>query len=536
MSDNWADIVEEDEEGPAARTRARGAAVAAAGPVQGGAAVAEPVAEPAQGVAAQAAMEEQPGGMDNATQFPPALEPLRREQERVNALVGEARTDYLNAAKERMPLSATFTADHGDIDSHAALHILVVSMIRQIKNFSRCHRSYEGRTLVLAGTFFGGAAAQNWDTIIQTEEQAAEGNGIGEESVVYRSLRALLRLYSDPVAHETMQLQLSKLAWDPRGVAFNRAAWSKLMLAYDKVVGMTRHLPAASQLPEMTWAAWLADFKKRLPQWARKAITERPEHYNDVASFWVGLAKAEPARGQTGLRAMPEAIEATVPWRQAAFNMFQEGNLELAQAFLDADGHEDELPPVTATHLHAMASGAPLMASNGRPLRCWTCQGNHRRADCDGSGPLGPGGRGGPGAPVVPRRETRPPQAPALFDRPGLNAVGQTYVSGFTRPSTTSNDADLRASVHSLTMAVEAQGAQLQSVLAALATPSAPSVAGLHQLGATATLAGPHVMVAASAPDGYVQVGRSNLASGEEVPVWATESALQQGVGSQGNE
>ena len=470
-----------------------------------------------------------------AMQFPPALAPLLTEQGRVNGLGGQLLADYLLASKDRVPPSTPFAAGHGDPDAHGPLHNHVRTIVSSLIHYQKLHQSNEGRALILIGGLFTGAASITWETCSQTEQEVPQGTGIGETSSVYRALRAMLRLYSDPMAHDTMSSKLDKLVWDPRGVSFSRATFERMVLEYNKVAAATVNLDAPLQLPAKDWPAWLAEFKKRLPTWALKIMAERPASFGSPAAFWNTLAAAEPMRqgatARTGVRALTDFDLSEeyvyVPWREAALSAFQAGNIRLGQACLAADGNEDELPPVSPASLLAMSRGAPLMARNNKPLECWTCGGNHIRANCDGSGPRAQGAAG-----THNRIDARPPHAPALLHRPGFNATGQTYVTSIAG-SPAGGDADLRASVHDLTLAVQAQGEHFQSVLAALTSP--PS--GLLQLadihaqapGATAAPGGPPVMVSATAPEGYVQVGRSNLAgTGEEVPVWASEAALRQ--------
>ena len=85
-------------------------------------------------------------------------------------------------------------------------------------------------------------------------------------------------------------------------------------------------------------------------------------------------------------------------------------------------------------------------------------------------------------------------------------------------------DNDVRASILSLSAKVEAQGEQLERVFASFMAAQAQTstAAPLLSLPRLAP-----VMVAPHAPEGYVQIGHSNLGGGaEEVPVWASESAL----------
>jgi hypothetical protein len=157
-----------------------------------------------------------------------------------------------------------------------------------------------------------------------------------------------------------------------------------------------------------------------------------------------------------------------------------------------------------------------MLARNGKPLECWTCKGNHLQRDCDDSGPMGSGSG--------PKRSSRPDYAPGLVNRPGLGV--QTHVTSVS--GVAAGAPDLQASIHALTQAVQAQGLHFQSALAAIT----PAPAGLHQLSQEAAPPTPTglapVMVSPTAPEGYIQVGRSTLADGADVPVWATEAALRQ--------
>jgi hypothetical protein len=217
-------------------------------------------------------------------------------------------------------------------------------------------------------------------------------------------------------------------------------------------------------------------------------------------------------------------------WRDAALNAYRVGNYALGDACLDAENFpEAELMPPTPAHLHALAQGAPRLARNGKPINCFHCGENHRVADCPHPGANGGGGGGvggggftaGVRAVMAPTRQARPSYAPPLVQRPGLGATGPTFVAPTIQAP---RDNDVRASILSLSAKVEAQGEQLERVFASFMAAQAQTstAAPLLSLPRLAP-----VMVAPHAPEGYVQIGHSNLGGGaEEVPVWASESAL----------
>ena len=528
---SWADQVEASDEdvphpdrrnadrrGRDTRPAARGAAgVAAVRPPQAGAADA-PAARPPQ-EAADAPARPLPAMAANAA-APPLLAPLMAAQGEAAALQGEPLAAYKVSARDKPPASTPFSLGYNDPANHAACRTAVEGVVRMLKAYNKCHPDHEARTLVLVDSCFVGPAAKAWQTCVRTavEQPLADGEraGVGEGSQVYCALRSFLRLYTSPVAHEAMRARLRELKWDPKGVAENQAAWTEFVDEYGLVAALTAHLDLTKRLAPLTWAHWFTEFKARLPPWAVKITIERPDAVATAETFWSALAAAEPPSSRSGLRALTNIEEPAVEWRDAALSALRAGDFILAEACLGAVGHEDELPPVTPSYLHAMTRGAPMLARNGKPLECWTCKGNHLQRDCDDSGPMGSGSG--------PKRSSRPANAPGLVNRPGLG--GQTHVTSVS--GVAAGAPDLQASIHALTQAVQAQGLHFQAALAAIT----PAPAGLHQLSQEAAPPTPTglapVMVSPTAPEGYIQVGRSTLADGADVPVWATEAALRQ--------
>ena len=165
--------------------------------------------------------------------------------------------------------------------------------------------------------------------------------------------------------------------------------------------------------------------------------------------------------------------------------------------------------------LHALAESGVILARNGRPITCWECGGNHRKADCPQASGERPQTYGRP----------RPTYAPPLVNRPGLNSPGPHHVTSITGVAAEDKEAVInpglaaitQPGIATLTARLDAQSAQIDRLVAALSAPLASmSVPEL-----------PGVIVAADAPSpAYMQVGRSTMADGAEMGVWATEQAL----------
>ena len=476
---------------------------------------------------------------------PAWLAAFAAEQTRVRALQGEELTQYTDAARERVSLPPPFALSHADVDAHEACRRFLIGLTELLIAFAKCRLAglYEQKALVLLKACFTGAAADTWYAAVN-RARATPSTGPGQASIIYRAFREMLAFYTDRNAHKTMAAQLENLKFNDKGLTFTKAEWSAFIAKYDGVAALTADLPLPLQLPVMTWeAGWFPTLKKRLPAWALKVIIEHPDAFNNPQAFWDTLAQYEPARANdprvSGVRALAHPLAEAAPWpgvtdvgdwRDAALNAYRVGNYALGDACLDAENFpEAELMPPTPAHLHALAQGAPLLARNGKPINCFHCGENHRVADCPHPGANGGGGGGVGGGgftagvrdAMAPTRQARPSYAPPLVQRPGLGATGPTFVAPTIQAP---RDNDVRASILSLSAKVEAQGEQLERVFASFMAAQAQTstAAPLLSLPRIAP-----VMVAPHAPEGYVQIGHSNLGGGaEEVPVWASESAL----------
>ena len=483
---------------------------------------------------------------------PAWLADLAAEQTRVRALRDDALDQYHQAARERVALPPPFARSHADPASHEEARRALIAATELLIAFAKCSLTNldEKKALVLLQACFTGAAADTWYASV-TRAKATPTTGPGPASIIYRALREMLTFYTDRNAHKTMAAQLDAMTFNPKGLMHTKADWSTLMAAYDQVAGLTADLPLPLRLSIMTWeSGWFPAFKKRLPAWASKVIIEHPEGFDTAQAFWDTLGRYEPARGnemRTGVRALTETedqpwakdqpwagVADIRDWRDAALDAYRVGNYALGDACLEAENYKEaDLMPPTPAHLHALAQGAPLLARNGRPINCFFCGENHRVADCPHPGARdgsvgGGGGVGGGGfaagarSVVGPPRQARPSYAPPLVQRPGFGATGPTFVSPTIQAP---RDNDVRASILSLAKQVEAQGEQLQRVLASVAAQPQTLTAVAAPLFSLPRVA--PVMVAPQAPEGYVQIGHSTLGGGvEAVPVWASEAAL----------
>lgn len=520
---SWADQVEAEDRAAQAQHPRRGRSGGPPAPVPAPALVAAPRLRAGPAVAGMAVPPE-----------PAWLAALAAEQTRAGGLQGDELAQYLAAARERATVPQPFAKSHADVGAHEECRRFLIGLSEMLVAFAKCRLTglEEQKALVLLRSCFTGAAAETWYAAV-TRAKATATTGPGMGSVLYRAFREMLTFYTDRNAHKTMAAQLEDLKYNDKGVASTKVEWAKLMENYDQVAALTEGLPMPLQLPALTWPAWFAMLKKRLPSWAQKVIIEHPEDFDSPQAFWDTLGRYEPARAnesRPGVRALAPPHQGEPPWpavtdgrdwRDAALEAYRAGNYELGDACLNAEKYDDaDLMPPTPAHLHALAQGAQLLARNGRPINCFFCGENHRVADCphpgagDGAGGAAAGARA-MGAP----RLTRPSYAPPLVQRPGFGTTGPTFVA----PNIQASKDDVRASLLSLSAQVQAQGERFEQVMAGFtAAQLQPAAAPLLSLPRLAP-----VLVAAHAPEGYVQVGHSALGGGAEaVPVWASEAAL----------
>ena len=171
-----------------------------------------------------------------------------------------------------------------------------------------------------------------------------------------------------------------------------------------------------------------------LPDWAKTRIRAAPEAVDTEADLWRMLYQHEPVDEKGSGRMFQMAAASTLP--SAASSHLEKGWLQLPTEDCclpcDMPSYEEfqQWRPDVQRALFA------LMASNGKLLKCWRCQGNHRISTClatpslaeqqgqhfstwpdvtpvGSSTPLGTG----------PPHPARPSSAPTMYVRPTINAL-----------------------------------------------------------------------------------------------------------------
>ena len=371
------------------------------------------------------------------------------------------------------------------------------TLCRYVGAYNQAHITQEERTLLWMATHFTEGAASAFRASLATARTQPSTTGIGQGSVLWRALFHMVVMYDNPQSKQEGEELLKGLKWCG-SVSSTEILFIEVFKNYQALVAATAGNPVATRAGNLSWEQKYGYIHAILPAWAKTRIRTSPETCDTEADLWRELYQHEPV-SERGSGKM--------------FQLGVEGDTDDEATCLPCD------PPSYEEYLQWRRNDqgvyALLLASNGKPLKCWRCGGNHRLNTCLAL-PSQPEQQGQhfsnwPSVPPVPAQAgisapvptplARPLSAPTMYVRPTINALSEDALGGrFDRLEATV--ATLAGAVAAMVQAPRPAEAPLPAVMA---LPAPPTPAPLLLVG--------HGV----APPGYIDVGTA--ADGR--PLWA---------------
>ena len=395
------------------------------------------------------------------------------------------------------------------------------TLCRYVGAYNHAHLSQEERTLLWMSTHFTDGAATAFRAALTDARALPSTTGIGREgSVLWRTLFNMVVLYDNPQSKQEAIEALRTLTWKGT-VGKTHMHYCEVFKNYQALVAATALNPVATRAGALSWEQKFAYIHAALPDWARTRIRAAPEAVDTEADLWRMLYQHEPVDEKGSGRMFQMAAASKPP--SAASSHLEDGWLQLPTEACclpcEIPSYEEfqQWRPDVQRALFA------LMASNGKLLKCWRCQGNHRISTCLATPSLAeqqgqhfstwpdvtPVGSSTP-LTTGPLHPARPLSAPTMYVRPTINALPENS------PDAVGRVERLEATMTTLAnlVAALAQAPRVEpALMPIMALPAVPTPAPLLLVGHG--IAPPGYIDVGVAPDGRTLWARAD----EEAPV-----------------
>jgi len=230
------------------------------------------------------------------------------------------------------------------------------------------------------------------------EETPSKDDRVGENSVLYRALFALIQHYARPHAAKEMRQLVDDFVWCG-SVADTRLRFEELWSQAEVTASNTADFAEINKYERPAWGAWLRDvLRPSFPAWAETVAVTFPEQFSESEQAWACLHSHEPP--SLGLRALS-----------------QPPVMSMAAADFASWMHGPAYPGILAL--------PQVFNRAGRLVNCFRCGANHYRSECQAAKSAQELAGQDPPWPLVQPHPAqsggtvRPAAAPVPYARPG---------------------------------------------------------------------------------------------------------------------